>query len=70
MSSIAYSTELHQVVRNLKHYDSRELANFFKDSKWFESLSISAEEAQAVVKLFSKSTKDYIKATTGVDAWG
>lgn len=58
MSNVVYSPQLHQVVRNLKQYDPQEIANFFKDSKWFETWSISAEESLTVVKLFTNSATD------------
>jgi hypothetical protein len=69
MSSVVYSSELHQVVRTLKQYDSQKAMNFFKDSNWFESWSISAAEAQAVVKMFSKPARDYINKSVKDDFW-
>jgi hypothetical protein len=69
MSSIAYSSGLHQVVRNLKQSDPQEISNLFKDSNWFKAWSISAEEAQNVMKLFSQSAKNYIKESKGADSW-
>jgi endonuclease V-like protein UPF0215 family len=70
MSTIAYSTGLHQVIRDLKQREPQELSNLFKDGNWFKAWSISAEEAQNVVKLFSQSAKNYIKESTGtVTSW-
>ncbi|NHN33786.1 hypothetical protein [Paenibacillus agricola] len=67
MSTVVYSSELHQVIRNLKQSDPQEISNLFKDSNWFQAWSITAEEAQNIVKLFSQSAKDYIKGSNGTN---
>ncbi|MCU6793017.1 hypothetical protein OB236_12895 [Paenibacillus sp. WQ 127069] len=69
MSSVVYSSELQQVVRTFKQYDSQKVMNFFKDSKWFEAWSISAAEAQVVMKTFSRAANDRIKKAVNEDYW-
>ncbi|MDF2959208.1 MAG: hypothetical protein K0S39_943 [Paenibacillus sp.] len=69
MLAVSHSPGLHHAVRSLSKLNSEELLNIFKDAKWFDSYSLSAAEGQAVMKQFSKSTKNYIQSIKAIDSW-
>ncbi|OXM82443.1 hypothetical protein CF651_31020 [Paenibacillus rigui] len=70
LSSVTYSSQLHHVIRSLKQLTTQEVTELFKNSKWFESWSLSASEGQAVTSLFAQSTNPDKKRSGKVDLWG
>ncbi|MCR8636423.1 hypothetical protein [Paenibacillus radicis (ex Xue et al. 2023)] len=69
MQSITYSPGLTNAVRSLKQFDSQQLVALFKDSKWFEAFSLSAEEGTSLMKLFAKPSSDRIQKSNNIDGW-
>jgi len=69
MQSITYSPGLTSAVRSLKQMDAQQLVQIFRDVKWFEAFSLSAEEGANVKKLFAKPSSDYIRKSNDVEGW-
>jgi hypothetical protein len=58
MSTLTYSAGLTDAVRSLKQMDAQQLTQMFKDAKWFQRFSLTAEEGQLVKNQFSKSSSN------------
>jgi hypothetical protein len=66
MQTISYSAGLTNAVHSLKQFDSQQLVQLFKDSKWYEAFSLSSEEGNSLKSLFSKQTT---RKSNDIDAW-
>ncbi|NOU98374.1 hypothetical protein GC093_34910 [Paenibacillus sp. LMG 31456] len=69
MNTLTYSPGLTTTVRSLKQLDSQQIAQLFKDTRWFEAFSLSAEEGKAVMMQLAKTSREYIKKSTPTDLW-
>ncbi|ULL13933.1 hypothetical protein DVH26_05405 [Paenibacillus sp. H1-7] len=69
MVSVTYSQGLQDAVRRLKQMDSQEVASLFQNTDWAQAWSLTAQEGQAVMKMLSRTTSDYIKKANVLDNW-
>ncbi|MFD0677485.1 MULTISPECIES: hypothetical protein [unclassified Paenibacillus] len=69
MQSMTFSPGLMDAVRSLKQFDVQQLAQLFKDARWFETFLLSAEEGKTVMKQFSQPTSVNSQDSKPLDIW-
>lgn len=69
MVAVTYSQGLQDAVRRLKQMDSQEVLSLFQSPTWADAWSLTAEEGQAVMKMFARTARDYIQLNQTRENW-